>query len=189
MHQLKLIFCLLLSAVAPSVKAAEVCRDIIGEDQSVEVAAGKTARVMFFLRGPEAGYIEICKIHGQKTELVFAAAAEASGWYQTVDLPAETAKFQAKNYSAWIAGPIPHSWTGVRRSSTPDGYTFNWFENADDSIPNMIVEFCLQGDPEKCPSHSPVQRAKNLAGMSEDARKRWLSRWAEKHGYKTSRPH
>ena len=96
MRQLKLIFCLLLSAVAPSVKAAEVCRDIIGEDQSVEVAAGKTARVMFFLRGPEAGYIEICKIHGQKTELVFAAAAEASGWYQAVDLPAETAKFQRK---------------------------------------------------------------------------------------------
>ncbi len=187
MRQLKLIFCLLLAAVAPSVKAADVCRDVIGEDQSVEVSAGKSARVMFFLRGPEAGYIEVCSVHGQKTELVFAAAAEASGWYQAVDLPPETARFHAKNYSAWISGPVPHSWTGVRRISMPYGYTFNWFENADDSIPNVIVEFCLQGDSEKCPSHSPLQRAKNLAGMSEYGRERWLSRWAEKHVHKTNR--
>lgn len=183
MRQLKLFFCLLLAAVAPS-SADEVCQNVIGEDQSVEVTAGKHARVMFFLRGPEAGYIEICRVHGQKTKLVFAAAAAMGGWYQAVELLPETAGFYAKNYSAWIAGPVPHSWR--KKGSTPYGYTFNWFENADDSIPNMIVEFCLQGDSEKCPSHSHAQRAKNLAGMSEYARERWLFRWAEKRGYKTS---
>lgn len=187
MRQLKRIFYLLLFAIAPSVKAAEFCQEVIGEDQSVELSAGENARVMFFLRGPEAGYIEICRLHGGKTELVFAAAAGTSGWYQAVELPSETARFHAKNYSAWIAGPVPHSWNGVRKVSTPYGYTFNWFESADDSVPNMIVEFCLQGATEKCPSHSPVHRAKNLAGMSEYARERWLSRWAEKRGYKTSR--
>ena len=151
-----LILCLLQFTGAPAAKATEVCRDIIGEEQSIEISPGASARVMFFHRGPVAGYIEICKIHGQAKKLVFAAAVEASGWYQGAFFPAEIGRFYLKSYSAQISIPVPHPRSGMRRFSEPYGYAFNWFDSADEVVPNMIVEFCIQSNSGEMPASFPL---------------------------------
>lgn len=189
MRRLKLSLYILFVAGSLQAKAAEKCQDIIGDDQSIEILAGKHTRITFFNRGPDAGYIELCKVTDGHAELVYAAAAATSGWYESLDIPAEKGKFYVKNYAARISSPVPHPWTGMRRDPTPFGYTFKWFESIDDATPNMIVEFCLHDSIKECPSHFPAQKAKNLAAMSQFARDQWLKRWTEKRGHKTEAFH
>jgi hypothetical protein len=183
MRRLKLSFYILCFASSPHAEAAEICQNVIGDDQSIEIPAGKRTRVMFFIRGPEAGYIELCKVTDGQAKLMYAAAADASGWYKAAELPPENGKYYAKNYAARISWPAPHSWTGMRREPTSFGYAFNWFESIDDPVPNVTVEFCVQDSIESCPSHVSAHRAKNLAPMSLYARDLWLKRWMEKRGH------
>ncbi len=172
---------IMMCANPASVEAEESCREVIGELQSIEVPPGKSVRVMFFVRGPQPGYIEICKIADGKKQLLYAAVATGNAWYRAIHIPPYGKAFKLENYSAWISAQIPHPWTGMRRVVTSYGYTFNWFEKADDTTPNVIVETCLQSNSAECPSHFSPKSADNLARMSEYGRKRWLVRWAHIH--------
>lgn len=183
-----LLALLLVMCGAASTKA-KVCQDVPAERQEIDVLPGTSVRVMFFQRGAKASYIEICKIYGQETKLMFAAAAGRGGWRQAITFPAESGGFFVKNYSAQISGSVRRRWIGMRRIATPFGYTFNWFDEAGKFNPNTVVEFCLYTELAKCPRHFPIHPARNLAQMSEYGRERWLLRWATKHGHEKHAPH
>lgn len=176
------LYALLLVVCGTAPAEAKICQDTQGERQEIDVLPGTSVRVMFFQRGAKASYIEICRIYGHEIKLMFAAAAGRRGWYQAITFPAESGGFYVKNYSAQITGPVRRRWIGMRRVSTPFGYTFNWFGEAGKFNPNTVVEFCLYTGLPKCPHHFPIRHARNLAQMSEYGRERWLLRWTRKHG-------
>jgi len=164
------------------------CQDAPAERQEIRVPPYVNVRVMFFRRGAKASYVEICKISGHETKLIFAAATEAGAWYHAVNFSAESGSFYVKNYAAQLVGPIRRRWVGMRRVAAPHGYVFNWFDEAGKFDPNTIVEFCLYTELAKCPNHFPAKDATNLAHMSDYGRQRWLARWTKRHGYE-KHPH
>lgn len=183
------LFALLFVVYGVASAEAKICHDTQGERQEIDVLPGTSVRVMFFQRGATASYIEICRIYGHEIKLMFAAAAGRRGWYQAITFPAESGGFYVKNYSAQITGPVRRRWIGMRRISTPFGYTFNWFDEAGKFNPNTVVEFCVYTGLAKCPRHFSAMHAKNLAQMSEYGRERWLLRWTRKHGDEKHSPH
>lgn len=97
---------------------------------------------MLIRRDAKASYVEICKIYGHETKLIFAATTERGAWYHAADFSAESGGFVIENYSAQLLGPVRCPWVGIRRAAVPHGYTFNWFDKGKFD-PNTIVELCL----------------------------------------------
>jgi hypothetical protein len=79
--------------------------------------------------------------------------ANATDWYVLWERPAQATDGEIVLLGTHF-GPsdLLQPWRGIRRTAAPTGVTFAFYET-DASMPNTIVEVCIQTDLGRCPMH------------------------------------
>jgi hypothetical protein len=137
--------------------ASAACPAGPGDSPVISVPKGMGVRVMVMTPGTQYNYLEICTRQGSAGDwrMEFGEYPNHSDWFFEWMQYAQPTDWQL-DFSEASVDPsyVKTPWTGMRRTTTPTGFTLSWYGAAGPDKPNTIVEVCLYASNiGECPAH------------------------------------